>query len=416
MHFTPFSPTQEVLQQTYTSFRLKQQVLQQTHTSFWLTQQVLNKLTLQTTFTNSIPFPLTKQILQQTRTSFHSHWFNKCYSKLTHHSILTDSTHFTTNSHLNHSHLKGVTINSHFTAFAVTQQGVTNSHYSILSDATRSHKLTLLHSQWCNKESQTHTSPFSVMQQGVTNSLLHSQWLSLTDKDGAELHTVYPEALTKATFPTTGRSFFKHVPNQIKITASWIPHPHNAEHRWKAYDTHCCQETRQRPRGHGDTPCKSGGRMGEAGWGWGSGGQIRKMHIGKCSFICIWRVRRIPEERRNSGCGNRPRWCIQITTFQFTLLIDLLVKHGVSLTLTLWIAGALLERTVIMQLENWSSAPHQLTKGLPQGSLLSPVLYNVYTKGLADLNQNRPRKVLTLAGDGSRYTQEAAKAQWAGLA
>ena len=151
--------------------------------------------------------------------------------------------------------------------------------------------------------------------------------------------------------------------------------------------------------------------MGEAGWGWGSGGQIRKMHIGKCSFICIWRVRRIPEERRNSGCGNRPRWCIQITTFQFTLLIDLLVKHGVSLTLTLWIAGALLERTVIMQLENWSSAPHQLTKGLPQGSLLSPVLYNVYTKGLADLNQNRPRKVLTLAGDGSRYTQEAAKAQ-----
>ena len=72
---------------------------------------------------------------------------------------------------------------------------------------------------------------------------------------------------------------------------------------------------------------------------------------------------------------------------QFKLLMDLLVQYGVSLTLTRWIAGALLERTVVMQLGNWSSATHQLTMGLPQGSPFSPVLYNVYTEGLADLNQ-----------------------------
>ena len=52
-----------------------------------------------------------------------------------------------------------------------------------------------------------------------------------------------------------------------------------------------------------------------------------------------------------------------------------------------------------MKLGNWSSAPHQLTMGLPQGSPLSPVFFNVYTKGLADLNQNGPSKILTQADD-----------------
>ena len=50
--------------------------------------------------------------------------------------------------------------------------------------------------------------------------------------------------------------------------------------------------------------------------------------------------------------------------------------------------------------------------GLIQGLPLSPVLYDVYTKGLADLRQNGPSKVFTLA-DGrlktSRDTQEAAE-------
>ena len=56
-----------------------------------------------------------------------------------------------------------------------------------------------------------------------------------------------------------------------------------------------------------------------------------------------------------------------------------------------------------LQLGNWCSVPHQLTMGLPQGSPLSAVLFNVYTKGLAELNQNGPSKILTLVDDGLIY-------------
>ena len=61
---------------------------------------------------------------------------------------------------------------------------------------------------------------------------------------------------------------------------------------------------------------------------------------------------------------------------QFKLLMDLLIQYGVSLTLTRWAAGALLESTVVMQLGNRRSAPQLLTMGPSQGSPLSPVLFN----------------------------------------
>ena len=88
---------------------------------------------------------------------------------------------------------------------------------------------------------------------------------------------------------------------------------------------------------------------------------------------------------------------------QFKLLMELFRQYGVSLTLTRWLAAALQERKVAIRLENWISTHQQLTMGLPQGSLLSPVLYNVYTKGLADLNSNGLSRVLTLADNGLIY-------------
>ena len=63
-----------------------------------------------------------------------------------------------------------------------------------------------------------------------------------------------------------------------------------------------------------------------------------------------------------------------ISKMRFKLLMKLLVQYGVILTM-----------------------------GLTQGFPLSPVLYSVYTKGLADLNNNGLSRVLTLADDGLIY-------------
>ena len=90
-------------------------------------------------------------------------------------------------------------------------------------------------------------------------------------------------------------------------------------------------------------------------------------------------------------------------TVQFKLLMELLVQYGISLTLTRWLTAALQEKKVAMRLGNWISKPQQLTMGLPQGSSLSSVLQNVYTKGLADLNSNSLSWELALADDGLIY-------------
>ena len=69
------------------------------------------------------------------------------------------------------------------------------------------------------------------------------------------------------------------------------------------------------------------------------------------------------------------------------------------MTLTRWLAAALQERKVAMRIGNWTSTPQQ--PGLPQTFPLSPVFYNVYTKGLVGLNDLR--WVFTLADDGLIY-------------
>ena len=78
------------------------------------------------------------------------------------------------------------------------------------------------------------------------------------------------------------------------------------------------------------TPCKPD-----------QGSDQENAHV-ECSCICIWHVRRIPEERTNSGCGNGSRGCMQQSPCQAA---DGPARaNGVSLVLTRWTAGAPLEK------------------------------------------------------------------------
>ena len=80
--------------------------------------------------------------------------------------------------------------------------------------------------------------------------------------------------------------------------------------------------------------------------------------------------------------------------------MDLFIQDGVRLTLTRWLAAAFQEKKSRHTTCKRHLRARQQTMGLPQGSPLSLVLYNVYTKGQVDLNSNGLNRVFTLAHSG----------------
>ena len=74
---------------------------------------------------------------------------------------------------------------------------------------------------------------------------------------------------------------------------------------------------------------------------------------------------------------------------QFILLMEFLAQYSLNLMLTATRDGSRQQgKKAAMPLANKISMPQELTTGHQQGSLLNPVLYGVYTKGLADLSSN----------------------------
>ena len=80
------------------------------------------------------------------------------------------------------------------------------------------------------------------------------------------------------------------------------------------------------------------------------------------------RLRGIPEDGTKFWNSSQSGRCVQQIVYNSKLPMELLVQYDCSLTLT------------------WCSTPQQLPRKFPQGSPLSPVLFNVDTKGLTGLS------------------------------
>ena len=88
----------------------------------------------------------------------------------------------------------------------------------------------------------------------------------------------------------------------------------------------------------------------------------------------------------------------------YNKLMDmLLLEMEVDPWMTRWIATALFERKVALKCGRWVSDPVSIAPGLPQGSALSPVLFNIYTSSIARIGEGHSGRTLTFADDVTVY-------------
>ena len=90
-------------------------------------------------------------------------------------------------------------------------------------------------------------------------------------------------------------------------------------------------------------------------------------------------------------------------TVDHAILLKILEKYGLRDTPLKWFDSYLERRQQMVVTRNACSTPKQLDSGVPQGSVLGPVLFNIYTKALGDLLRKHHMSFHIYADDTTVY-------------
>ena len=89
-------------------------------------------------------------------------------------------------------------------------------------------------------------------------------------------------------------------------------------------------------------------------------------------------------------------------TLHYNILIDKLAHYGIKCNALKWFSSYLSDRTMYVEIDNAKSSVWHLTTGVPQGSILGPLLFLIYMNDIS--NSSSLFKFILFADDTNLFT------------